>query len=57
VAKFLKRRADIVVPFAEKADAAADLGVPYILAEPNDKTAIALRQLAVRLATRKAMTT
>ncbi|HET9808714.1 MAG TPA: response regulator [Candidatus Limnocylindria bacterium] len=57
VAKFLKRRADIVVPFAEKADAAADLGVPYILAEPSDKTAIALRQLAVRLATRKALTT
>lgn len=57
VAKFLKRKADIVVPFAEKADAAADLGVPYILAEPSDKTAVALRQLAVRLATRKAMTT
>ncbi len=53
VAKFLKRKADLVVPFAEKADAAADLGVPYILAEPNDKTAIALKQLAVRLATRK----
>jgi pilus assembly protein CpaE len=57
VAKFLKRKADIVVPFAEKADAAADLGVPYILAEPGDKTAVALRQLAVRLATRKAMPT
>lgn len=57
VAKFLKRKADIVVPFAEKADAAADLGVPYILAEPSDKTAVALRQLAVRLATRKAMPT
>ena len=56
VAKFMKRKADIVVPFAEKADAAADLGVPYILAEPSDKTAIALKQLAVRLATRKAMT-
>ena len=42
VAKFLKRKADIVVPFAEKADAAADLGVPYVLAEPNDKAAIAL---------------
>jgi pilus assembly protein CpaE len=57
VAKFLKRKADIIVPFADKADAAADLGVPYILAEPSDKTAVALRQLAVRLATRKAMTT
>jgi pilus assembly protein CpaE len=56
VAKFLKRKADIVVPYAEKADAAADLGVPYILAEPTDKTALALKQLAVRLATRKAMT-
>ena len=56
VAKFLKRKADIVVPYAEKADAAADLGVPYIHAEPSDKTAIALKQLAVRLATRKAMT-
>ena len=55
VAKFLKRKPDIVVPFAEKADAAADLGVPYILAEPNDKAAVALKQLAVRLATRKAM--
>lgn len=55
VSGFLKRRADIVVPFAEKADAAADLGVPYILAEPNDKTAIALKELAARLATRKAM--
>jgi pilus assembly protein CpaE len=57
VAKFLKRKADIVVPYAEKADAAADLGVPYILAEPSDKTAIALKQLAGRLVTRKAMTT
>lgn len=57
VAKFLKRKPDIVVPFAEKADAAADLGVPYILAEPSDKTAVALKQLAVRLATRKGVTT
>jgi pilus assembly protein CpaE len=57
VAKFLKRKPDVVVPFAEKADAAADLGVPYVLAEPNDKAAIALRQLSVRLATRKAMAT
>ncbi len=55
VAKFLKRKADIVVPFAEKADAAADLGVPYVLAEPNDRTTAALKQLAVRLATRKAV--
>ena len=55
VAKFLKRKPDNVVPFAEKADAAADLGVPYVLAEPNDKTAIALKQLALRLATRKAV--
>ncbi len=55
VAKFLKRKPDIVVPFAEKADAAADLGVPYVLAEPNDKTAVALKQLAARLATRKAV--
>jgi pilus assembly protein CpaE len=55
VAKFLNRKADVVVPFAEKADAAADLGVPYVLAEPNDKTAIALKQLALRLATRKAV--
>ena len=55
VAKFLKRKPDIVVPYAERSDAAADLGVPYILAEPNDKAAVALRQLASRLATRKAM--
>ncbi len=55
VAKFLKRKADNVVPFAEKADAAADLGVPYVLAEPNDKTAVALKQLALQLATRKAV--
>jgi MinD-like ATPase involved in chromosome partitioning or flagellar assembly len=55
VAKFLKRKPDVVVPFAEKADAAADLGVPYVLAEPNDKATIALRQLALRLATRKAV--
>jgi len=55
VAKFLKRKPDIVVPYAEKADAAADLGVPYVFAEPNDKTAVALKQLAVRLATRKAV--
>lgn len=55
VAKFLKRKVDLVVPFAEKADAAADLGVPFILAEPNDKAAIALKQLATRLATRKAV--
>ncbi len=55
VAKFLKRKADNVVPFAEKADAAADLGVPYVLAEPNDRTAVALKQLALQLATRKAV--
>jgi pilus assembly protein CpaE len=55
VAKFLKRKADVVVPFAEKADAAADLGVPYVLAEPNDRATVALKQLALRLATRKAV--
>ena len=55
VAKFLERKPDLVVPFAEKADAAADLGVPYVLAEPNDKTAVALKQLAARLATKKAV--
>lgn len=55
IAKFLKRKPDNVVPFAEKADAAADLGVPYVLVEPNDKTAIAMKQLALRLATRKAV--
>jgi len=55
VAKFLKRKPDNVVPYAEKADAAADLGVPYVLAEPNDKASIALKQLAVRLVTRKAV--
>ncbi len=55
VAKFLKRKPDVVVPFADKADAAADLGVPYVLAEPNDKAAVALRQLATRLLTRKAV--
>jgi pilus assembly protein CpaE len=55
VAKFLKRRPDIVVPFAERSDAAADLGVPYVLAEPKDRTTAALRQLAQRLATRKAV--
>jgi pilus assembly protein CpaE len=55
VAKFLNRKPDNIVPYAEKADAAADLGVPYVLAEPNDKTAIALKQLALRLATRKAV--
>ncbi|MGH2492945.1 MAG: response regulator [Candidatus Limnocylindria bacterium] len=55
VAKFLNRKADIVVPYAEKADAAADLGVPYVLAEPSDKAATAMKQLAVRLATRKAV--
>ena len=55
VAKFLGRKPDIVVPYADKADAAADLGVPYVLAEPNDKVTVALKQLAVRLATRKAV--
>jgi pilus assembly protein CpaE len=54
VAKFLKRKADVIVPYAEKADAAADLGVPYVLAEPTDKAAVALKELAVRLASRKA---
>jgi len=52
---FLKRKPDVIVPFAEKADAAADLGVPYVLADPNDKAAVALKQLAGRLATRKAV--
>lgn len=55
VSKFLKRKADIIVPYAEKADAAADLGVPYVLAEPNDKSTVALKQLATRLVTRKAV--
>jgi pilus assembly protein CpaE len=53
--KFLKHKIDVVVPYAEKADAAADLGVPYVLADPNDKAAVAFRQLATRLATRKAV--
>ena len=55
VAKFLGRRPDVVVPYSDKADAAADLGMPYVLAEPNDKLTVALKQLAVRLATRKAV--
>jgi pilus assembly protein CpaE len=55
VTNFLKRKADVVVPFAEKADAAADLGVPYVLADPSDKASIAMKQLALRLATRKAV--
>jgi pilus assembly protein CpaE len=55
VAKFLGRKPDVVVPYSEKADAAADLGVPYVLAEPNDKVTAALKHLAVRLATRKAV--
>jgi pilus assembly protein CpaE len=55
VANFLKRKPDVVVPFADKADAAADLGVPYVLAEPSDKATVALKHLAARLATRKAV--
>ncbi|HKY52228.1 MAG TPA: response regulator [Candidatus Limnocylindria bacterium] len=55
VAKFIGRKPDVVVPYTEKADAAADLGVPYLLAEPNDKVTAALKQLAVRLVTRKAV--
>ena len=55
VAKFLRRKADVIVPYAEKADAAADLGVPYVLAEPSDKVTVALKVLASRLITRKAI--
>jgi pilus assembly protein CpaE len=54
VANFLKRKPDIAIPYADKADAAADLGVPFVLAEPNDKASVALKSLAVRLSTRKA---
>jgi len=49
VAKFIKRKVDVVIPYAEKADAAADLGVPYVLAEPTDRTSLALKQLALKL--------
>ena len=48
-AKFLKRKIDVVVPYAEKADAAADLGVPYVLAEKADPTTLAIKQLAAKL--------
>jgi len=47
--RFLKRKIDVVVPFAEKADAAADLGVPYVLAEKDDPTATAIKQLGAKL--------
>jgi hypothetical protein len=48
-AKFLKRKIDVVVPYAEKADAAADLGVPYVLAEKTDPTSLAIKQLGTKL--------
>ena len=53
-AKFLKRKIDVVVPYAEKADAAADLGLPYVLLEKPDRTALALKELGAKLATFKA---
>ncbi len=52
-AKFLKRKIDMVIPYAEKADAAADLGVPYVLAEKADKTSLAIKELAAKLGTFK----
>jgi MinD-like ATPase involved in chromosome partitioning or flagellar assembly len=52
-AKFLKRKIDVVVPYAEKADAAADLGVPYMLAEKADPTTLAIKQLAAKLSSFK----
>ena len=48
-AKFLERKIDVVVPFAEKADAAADLGVPYVLTEKADPTSVAMKQLRAKL--------
>jgi pilus assembly protein CpaE len=48
-AKFLKRKIDVVIPYAEKADAAADLGVPYVLEEKADPTTLAIKQLAAKL--------
>jgi MinD-like ATPase involved in chromosome partitioning or flagellar assembly len=48
-AKFLKRKIDVVVPYAEKADAAADLDVPYVLAEKKDPTSLAITQLGTKL--------
>jgi pilus assembly protein CpaE len=53
VAKFIKRRVDVVIPYTEKADAAADLGVPYVTAEPTDRTSLALKQLALKLSVHK----
>ncbi len=52
-AKFLKRKIDMVIPYAEKADAAADLGVPYVLAEKADRTSLAIKELAAKLGTFK----
>jgi len=52
-AKFLKRKIDVVVPYAEKADAAADLGVPYVMLEKPDPTSRALKQLGTTLGTFK----
>ena len=53
-AKFLKRKIDVVVPYAEKADAAADLGLPYVLLEKPDRTALSLKQLGAKLGTFRA---
>jgi pilus assembly protein CpaE len=53
-AKFLKRKIDFVVPYAEEADAAADLGVPYVMLEKPDRTSRTLKQLGARLGTFKA---
>src|SRR5207245_11541906 len=52
-AKFLKRKIDVIVPYAEKADAAADLGVPYVMLEKPDPTSRALKQLGTTLGTFK----
>ncbi len=56
VAKFIKRKVDVVIPYAEKVDAAADLGVPFVLAEPTDRASLALKQLALKVSVHKPVT-
>ena len=56
VAKFIKRKVDVVIPYAEKFDVAADMGVPFVSAEPTDRASLALKQLALKLSVHKPVT-
>ena len=50
VAEFFKRKPDVVIPYTERFDDAADAGRPFVTSQPTNAGAIKMRELAGRVA-------